>query len=142
MKYLLDTDHISIFQTKSGAEYAALAARLAQEQQSDVAFSIVSMHEQTLGLHTYLARARTPANLARGYWMLSRLFGDYKAFAVLPFDAAAARVLANLLAQRLRVAAMDLRIAAIALSQGLVLLTRNVRDFGKVPGLVIENWTV
>ena len=32
--------------------------------------------------------------------------------------------------------------AMIALSQGLTLLTRNLRDFSKVPRLVIEDWTI
>jgi tRNA(fMet)-specific endonuclease VapC len=35
----------------------------------------------------------------------------------------------------------DLRIAAIAISQQLILLTRNQKDFVKVPELKIEDWT-
>jgi tRNA(fMet)-specific endonuclease VapC len=60
----------------------------------------------------------------------------------LPFDDKALTFFRNLRAQRVRIATMDLRIAAIALSHGLVLLTRNVGDFGKVPNLLTENWTV
>jgi tRNA(fMet)-specific endonuclease VapC len=47
----------------------------------------------------------------------------------------------DLMTRRFRVATMDLRIAAIALANNSVLLTRNVRDFGKVPGLTTEDWT-
>jgi predicted nucleic acid-binding protein len=59
----------------------------------------------------------------------------------LPFDQAASGMFDDLMARRVRVAIMDLRIAAIALANNTVLLNRNVRDFGKVPGLAIEDWT-
>ena len=48
----------------------------------------------------------------------------------------------GLLAQNLRVGTMDLRLAAIALSQNLTVLTRNLRDFGRVPGLKVEDRTL
>jgi tRNA(fMet)-specific endonuclease VapC len=141
VKYLLDTHHLSILQQQSGPEYAALAARLAAHPPADFGLSVVSFHEQVLGCHTYISRARNDPDLVRGYGMLARLLSDYVAAPVLPFDAAAASSLAALLARRVRVATMDLRIASLALSRGLILLTRNTRDFGQVPGLVTEDWT-
>jgi predicted nucleic acid-binding protein len=36
--------------------------------------------------------------------------------------------------------ASDLRIASIALSRGLVVVTGNVRHFSRVPDLRVENW--
>ncbi len=141
MKFLLDTDHISILQWRSGSEYSTLAARLAHEPPDDLAFCIVSFHEQVLGCNSYIARARAPANLVRGYRMFEHVLSAFSAAAVLPFDAAAAAVFEGLVADRVRIATMDLRIAAIALSQNLTLVTRNGRDFNKVPGLSIEDWT-
>ena len=37
---------------------------------------------------------------------------------------------------------MDLRLAAIALSRQLTEFTRNLADFGRVPGLTVEDRTV
>lgn len=42
---------------------------------------------------------------------------------------------------RPRIGTMDLKIAAIALANDATLLSRNLRDFGKVPGLRVEDWT-
>ncbi|WP_265276231.1 hypothetical protein [Nostoc sp. KVJ3] len=44
MRYLLDTDHISFLQRRSGKEFLTLAAHIAQHQATDFAFSIVSFH--------------------------------------------------------------------------------------------------
>jgi tRNA(fMet)-specific endonuclease VapC len=58
VKYLLDTDHISILQKQAGPEFAALAARVGRHDPDDLAFSVVSLHEQMLGCHTYISRAQ------------------------------------------------------------------------------------
>lgn len=142
MKFLLDTDHISILQKQSGPEYAALMARIALVRRADLVFCIVSFHEQVLGCNSYLAQAKTSADVERGYRMFDRVLSVFAAAQVLPFDRKASVVFDALVAQRVRIATMDLRIASIALSQGLTVLTRNARDFGKVPGLASEDWTV
>jgi len=62
----------------------------------------------------------------------------------LPLDAAAALAAADIGAALTRrgetVEATDLFIAATALVHGLIVATRNVRHFERVPGLVVENW--
>lgn len=142
MKYLLDTDHIHFLQRRSGPEYAVLSARMALHRRADFALSITSFHEQVLGGHAYLNRSRSTVDLIRGYRFLMEILQCYMANPVLPFDAAAAAIFDGLQAQSLRVGRMDLRIAAVALSQCLILLTRNLRDFGRVPGLITEDWTI
>src|SRR5262245_12662218 len=142
MIYLLDTDHLSIPQRKAGAEYTRLSAWMAAFTPADFACCVVSLHEQLLGAHAFLNQAKNTAGLIRGYEFLERLPRDYLTFALLPFDLPAANLYDVLLAQNLRVHRMDLRLAAIALSRNLTVLTRNLRDFSRVPGLNIEDRTV
>jgi tRNA(fMet)-specific endonuclease VapC len=140
--YLLDTDHITILQRETGPAYATLQARLAPHPPTELAFPIISLHEQTMGCHAYINQARTAEDIVRGYAMLATVLRTFTRATVLPFDATAAAVYDTLAAQRVRLRRMDLRIAAIALAQGLVVVTRNTRDFRRVPGLQIEDWTV
>ena len=48
----------------------------------------------------------------------------------------------RMLRLKLRIGTMDLRIAAIAIAQDALLLSKNLTDFRKVPGLSVGDWTV
>jgi tRNA(fMet)-specific endonuclease VapC len=142
MRYLLDTDHLSIIQRETGQDYENLSTRMAQHPLSDFAVSIVTFHEQVLGSHAYINRARNTNDVVKGYEIMERILRDFKILPLVLFDEAAATRFDSLQPRRIQLAAMDLRIASIALSRELILLTRNSRDFSKVPGLLIEDWTV
>jgi tRNA(fMet)-specific endonuclease VapC len=141
VKYLLDTDHASFLQRRSGPKYVAMATRMAANLPADFGLSIVSFHEQVIGAHTVILRARTTTEVSRRYKLLGEILRGFQIAPVLTFDSAAGAALDRLRAQRARVSTMDLRIGAIAVSRGLILLTRNTSDFSQIPGLVIEDWT-
>jgi tRNA(fMet)-specific endonuclease VapC len=65
-------------------------------------------------------------------------------FVSLPFDDSAAdaygRIRADLTDRGLTIGPNDLFIAAIARSQDLTLVTHNVEEFRRVPGLKLEDW--
>lgn len=142
MRYLLDTDHLSVLQRQTGQDYSNLSTRMAHYSPSDFTISTVTFHEQMLGCHAYVNRAHNLSDVVKGYEMMTRLVNDFKVLPLVSFDAGAATILTTLQSERIHLARMDARIAAIALFRRLILLTRNHRDFGKVSGLVIEDWTV
>jgi len=73
---------------------------------------------------------------------MERILIGYAQAQVLPFDSAAAAVFDSLRVQKVRIGTMDLRIAAIALARNMIVLTRDSSDFGQVPRLHAEDWTV
>jgi tRNA(fMet)-specific endonuclease VapC len=139
--HLYDTDHITFLEGGTGPEYAALTRRAAAHPPGAVGYPVVSLHEQVLGAHDYINRARTAAEVVRGYVLLGNILKAFTGVPVVPFDAAAAAEFDRLRAQKVRIRTMDLRIAATARSRGLIVCTRNTADFGQVPGLVTEDWT-
>lgn len=139
--YILDTDHLGILQRATGAAFKALSVRLAQHSQMDFFVAIVSFHEEILGWNAYIARAKDQAEIIRGYDRLARILVDFSHAQVLPFDDKPAKMFEDFRRQRIRIGTMDLRIACLALSNNMTVLTRNLVDFQRVPNLKIEDWT-
>ena len=140
---LLDTDHLDFLTSGEGVERDRLLARLATAAPVAWAASTVSFEEQVRGALGLLKGRKPNANLMRGYELLETYRRFYGSIPVLPFDAAAAAEFDRLDADAgsRRVGTNDLRIAAVALAHDLTLLTRNAKDFARVPGLRFEDWT-
>ncbi len=108
----------------------------------DLAISVMTVAEQITGWYTLTRRARQPEEIARAYAQLGAAVVRLAKWRILRYTESAIARVAQLKALRLNVGLMDLRIAAIALDNGAVVVTRNRRDFGRVPGLNIEDWSV
>lgn len=100
----------------------------------DALISAVTASELLVGVH----RADTDARRARRAAFVEAVLARLP---IVPFDAEAARVHAGLYAALAAagqlIGAHDLIIAATALSNGCAVLTGNVREFSRVPGLEV-----
>ncbi|MGH7450250.1 MAG: type II toxin-antitoxin system VapC family toxin [bacterium] len=140
--YVLDTDHLTILQRRSQPELSNLSAKLARYSPDLIFTSIISFQEQFQGWVALINKATSVSTLIMAYHELEELIQLFTEMQILPFDQNAAALAEQLRRQRIRVGTLDLRIASIALSQNAILLTRNQRDFSKVPNLQIEDWTL
>ena len=107
-------------------------------EEEEFFFSVVTASELLHGVH----RAVQPeVRMKRAAFVEGLL----ERFPLLSLDLAAARVHAQVWAELAGGGKMigpnDLWIAATALAHGLTVVTANVREFGRVPGLIVEVWT-
>jgi predicted nucleic acid-binding protein len=130
--YCFDTDVLSAVLRREPPLH--LLRRLAQVPPDDQATTTI-----TLGELLYGAAKRGSGQLVQRVREALSL-----ATVILPFDADAAEIYgplrADLERQGRRLDEPDLRIASIALSRGLTLVTGNIRHFKRVPDLLVENW--
>jgi tRNA(fMet)-specific endonuclease VapC len=131
MIYLLDTNVCIQF---LNSRNTAVQKHLMALSKEDVALCQIVKAELYYGAYKSLRRE---ANLA----LLVKFFSQ---FVSLPFDDAAAETYGRLRAELTRrgtpIGPNDLMIAAIAVTQGLTLVTHNTSEFERVPGLALIDW--
>lgn len=110
---------------------------LAQRQQETFFLSVVTVSELLHGVHRAVqseVRAKRSAFVE----------GLLESFPLLPIDLATARAHAQVWAELIVAGRMigpnDLWLAATSLAHGLTMVTANVREFARVPGLAVEVW--
>ena len=131
MRYLLDTNIVSIWARQTSPR---LLNRLLATPPADLCISVLVEHELRFGF------ALTPGTRAEELSL--RLL---EALPGIPFGSAEAQRAALLRSKLSRmgkpIGPYDLLIAATALEHQLTLVTHNVREFRRVEGLVVEDWT-
>jgi tRNA(fMet)-specific endonuclease VapC len=136
--WILDTDHVSLFQTG----HPLVMQRVQAIDPVALAITIVTVEEQMYGRLNRIRRAKSAEDLKLAYFNLHRTLNYFQSVNVLDFDEAAADCYQEIISQKLRVGTQDLKIAAIALSRRAIVVTRNYRDFGKIVGLQVEDWSI
>src|SRR5579862_2281964 len=129
---VLDTDHLSLLQWNVGVEGRRLEKRLSEVDADEIVTTIVNFEEQMRGWLSYLAKARTVVQQLEAYRRLSRHLEYYRQIPALAFSEPAAVEYQRLRKLQPRVGTLDLKIAAIALSRGDTLLSRNLSDFRRI----------
>jgi tRNA(fMet)-specific endonuclease VapC len=102
----------------------------------------INIEETMRGRLAPLWRVLTGNKHIQAYAHLVAAEEMFRLFPLVPFDLASEIQFQHSRAARLRVGTLDLKITAIALTNNLTVLTRNRGDFGRIPGLAIEDWFV
>ena len=135
---ILDTDHVSLLERKD----TLVVDKFSRSPVGKTAITIITWEEQMRGRLNVIRQATSSEQRILAYTRLLSTIHFLQNFSIINFDAMTDRNYMQLQAQKIRVGTQDLRIASIALSCSAVVVTRNHRDFGKVPNLMLEDWTV
>ena len=134
-RYLFDTN-ICIYLINRRPGYERLLDRVGQHQYGEILISAITLAELRFGVAKSQSQRR-----AENEKMLDLFLAR---FPVMDFDSKAAAAYgplrAGLQGQGTPIGAMDMLIAAHALSLGAVIVTHNAREFVRVPRLPVENW--
>ncbi len=132
--FMLDTD-TCIFLMRG--ESLALAARVQSVPLQQQVMSAVTLAELSYGVQASAAAKRKQNQSVLDRLVLHLAVLDW------PQDAAKhyAEIRADLKKRGAQLGAADLMIAAHARAMGAIVVTNNLKDFERVKGLAVENWT-
>jgi tRNA(fMet)-specific endonuclease VapC len=117
--------------------------RAAAIPQHEQAVPIVVIEEILRGRLNVIRQAEANTariSVARAYDLFEQTIKDFQRLTILSYTPQADALYRDWRQQRIRVSTHDLRIAAICVSHAASLISRNRRDFERVPGLLVEFW--
>jgi tRNA(fMet)-specific endonuclease VapC len=136
--YVLDTDILSLYEN----DHPIVRPRVDAHHWHELAITVVTIEEGLAGWYTLLRRAKRRDQWPPLYEQLAKKVDFLARWQKLLFTLTAIAQYEHLLTLRLNVGRNDLRIAAITLEHGGILVSRNLRDFQRIPNLIVEDWSV
>lgn len=136
--WVLDTDHVSLLQRGN----SVVISKVTTINPSDIAVTIITIVEQMYGRLDMIKRAKSKQELVTSYALLRETFNRLCLANILDFNDAAFDTYNELRAAKINIGTQDLRIASIVLSVNATVVTRNRKDFEKIPGLKIADWSI
>jgi tRNA(fMet)-specific endonuclease VapC len=140
-RYILDTDHLSLYE-RSHPQVCQRIQQVRQQPAIILQTTVITLEEQYVGRLRQLQKAKTAEARISTYRRLRLTFEMFTALDVLDYSSEAEQNFQNFRRQGIRIGTQDLRIASITIAEQGILITRNRRDFEKVPGLSIEDWSI
>jgi tRNA(fMet)-specific endonuclease VapC len=137
---LLDTNHVTVLRYVNHPRSVALLTRLQSVPGEVIATTVITLEEQTRGWLSEINRWRDVHKQIIAYEKLSGLFRFYSRWEIVSFDRLAADEFEGFRRKRIRIGTLDLKIGSITVVHNALLLSANMRDFQKVPGLRVQNW--
>ena len=135
--YTLDTDTTTLL-LRGHAEVCAHAAAVDAEQLS---VTIITVEEILTGWYSQIRRAKNDAQALRAYASLQQAVEFLGRVRILPMDEEALEQFHAFRKGKYRIGSNDLRMAAIAKRHGVTLVTCNLGDFKRLPGVKFEDWS-
>ncbi|OCR02899.1 nucleic acid-binding protein [Oscillatoriales cyanobacterium USR001] len=136
--WVLDTDHVSLFQQN----HPIVSRRIKALNPEEIAVTVITVEEQFYGRLNQIRRAKSADAILSAYARLRATLNYFKTVNLLDFNQEAYNCYSELVRQKIRIGTQDLRIAACVISSNGILVTRNRRDFERIPGLRFEDWTI
>jgi tRNA(fMet)-specific endonuclease VapC len=137
---LLDSDHLSVLRYEEDPRCQLLRTRLDAAADRFHATSVITVEEQLRGWLAEIARRKDVEQQIPIYARLVQMLRFLEDWEIIAFDGPAALKFKELRGARVRIGSQDLKIACIAVVHDALLLSANLKDFRKVPGLRVESW--
>ncbi len=138
LRFLFDTDHVTLYQHG----HSLVVKRFSANPLGSIGVSAMGVEEALRGRLAMLARPFSGPRRIQAYARLVTTVHLFLQLPIVAFDQGSETLFQQFRTARLRVGTQDLKIAAVALANNLTLLTRNRVDFSRVPGLLIDDWSI